>query len=223
MQDLKIHYGMITFGYNNKFSAVLRSLAAIGIGLVMVFSTEATINVVKIIAAFLFAAGVVSFFYGLAHRKDGAMGLMSVNAVVDILIGVLLFCFPGWVAGAIVIIIGVVLLIFGIIQILALAGTMSLLGFGLLSLLSLFFSGLAIFGGVVLIFNPFPEKVMSVMAGVLLIWYGISDLLSMRRVSRAKTEYEIHFGSKEEPEAAADIPEGLDDVKDAEYRKVDDQ
>ena len=47
---------MITFGYNNKFSTALRALAAIGIGLVMVFSTEATVNVVKIIAAFLFAA-----------------------------------------------------------------------------------------------------------------------------------------------------------------------
>ena len=44
---------MITFGYNNKFSTALRALAAIGIGLVMVFSTEATVNVVKIIAACL--------------------------------------------------------------------------------------------------------------------------------------------------------------------------
>lgn len=212
---------MITFGYNNKFSAVLRSLAAIGIGLVMVSSTEATISVVRIIAAFLFAAGVVSFFYGFAHRKEGAMSLMSVNAGVDILIGVLLFCFPGWVAGAIVTIVGVLLLIFGVIQILALAGTMSLLGSGALFLI---FSGCAIIGGCLLIFNPFSENVMSILAGVLLIWYGISDLLSMRRVAKAKAEYEIHFGRKEEAsEAAADIPEGLDDVKDAEYHKVDEQ
>ena len=93
---------MITFGYNNKFSTALRALAAIGIGLVMVFSTEATVNVVKIIAAFLFAAGMVSLGYGFAHRKSGAMALMSVNAVVDIVIGLLLFCFPNVVAGAIV-------------------------------------------------------------------------------------------------------------------------
>ena len=33
---------MITFGYKNKFSGVLRALAAIAIGLVMVCSTEAT-------------------------------------------------------------------------------------------------------------------------------------------------------------------------------------
>ena len=61
---------MITFGYKNKFSGVMRALAAIAIGLVMVCSTEATTNVVKIIAAFLFAAGLVSFAYGLAHKMS---------------------------------------------------------------------------------------------------------------------------------------------------------
>lgn len=75
---------MITFGYKNKFSGVLRALAAIAIGLVMVCSTEATTNVVKIIAAFLFAAGLVSFAYGLAHKKDGVLNLMVINAGVDI-------------------------------------------------------------------------------------------------------------------------------------------
>lgn len=77
---------MITFGYKNKFSGVLRALAAIAIGLVMVCSTEATTNVVKIIAAFLFAAGLVSFAYGLAHKKEGVLNLMVINAGVDIVI-----------------------------------------------------------------------------------------------------------------------------------------
>lgn len=207
---------MITFGYNNKFSSILRALAAIAIGLVMVCSTDATTNVVKIIAAFLFAAGVVSIVYGYVHRKDGAMSLMSVNALVDIVIGLLLYCFPGWVAGAIVTIIGVVILIFGIIQILALAGTMSLLGSGFFSLI---LSGFAIMGGIMLIFNPFSERVMSMLAGIMLIWYGISDLISMRRVSKAKTEYEIHFTEKDN----SNVPAGLEDVKDAEYHKIDEQ
>ena len=85
---------MITFGYNNKFSSILRALSAISIGGVMLFSNEATITVVKIIAAFLFAAGIVSFIYGYVNRRNGAMSLMSLNAVVDIIIGLLLFFFP---------------------------------------------------------------------------------------------------------------------------------
>lgn len=214
---------MITFGYNNKFSSILRSLAAIAIGLVMVCATDATTTVVQIIAAFLFAAGIVSFAYGFANRKSGTFGLMTVNAVVDIVIGLILFLWPGFVAGVIVAIIGIVILVFGVIQILALAGTMSLLGSGGLNILLAF---LAIAGGIVLIFNPFSERVMSILAGVFLIYYGITDLISMRRVSKAKKEYEIHFTeTRVDPDSSIDVDadDDFDGIKDVDYHKIDEQ
>lgn len=212
---------MITFGYNNKFSSILRSLAAIAIGLVMVCATDATTTVVQIIAAFLFAAGIVSFAYGFANRKSGTFGLMTVNAVVDIVIGLILFLWPGVVAGVIVAIIGIVILAFGVIQILALAGTMSLLGSGGLNIL---LACLAIGGGIVLIFNPFSERVMSILAGVFLIYYGITDLISMRRVSKAKKEYEIHFTeTRVDPDSTIDVDDDLDGIKDVDYHKIDEQ
>ena len=212
---------MITFGYNNKFSSILRSLAAIAIGLVMVCATDATTTVVQIIAAFLFAAGIVSFAYGFANRKSGTFGLMTVNAVVDIVIGLILFLWPGFVAGVIVTIIGIVILAFGVIQILALAGTMSLLGSGGLNILLAF---LAVAGGIVLIFNPFSERVMSVLAGVFLIYYGITDLISMRRVSKAKKEYEIHFTeTRVDPDSTIDSDDDFDGIKDVDYHKIDEQ
>lgn len=214
---------MITFGYNNKFSSILRSLAAIAIGLVMVCATDATTTVVQIIAAFLFAAGIVSFAYGFANRKIGTFGLMTVNAVVDIVIGLILFLWPGFVAGVIVAIIGIVILVFGVIQILALAGTMSLLGSGGLNILLAF---LAIAGGIVLIFNPFSERVMSILAGVFLIYYGITDLISMRRVSKAKKEYEIHFTeTRVDPDSTidVDVDDDFDGIKDVDYHKIDEQ
>lgn len=214
---------MITFGYNNKFSSILRSLAAIAIGLVMVCATDATTTVVKIIAAFLFAAGIVSFAYGFANRKSGTFGLMTVNAVVDIVIGLILFLWPGFVAGVIVTIIGIVILAFGVIQILALAGTMSLLGSGSLNILLAF---LAVAGGIVLIFNPFSERVMSILAGVFLIYYGITDLISMRRVSKAKKEYEIHFTeTRVDPDSTidVDVDDDFDGIKDVDYHKIDEQ
>lgn len=214
---------MITFGYNNKFSSILRSLAAIAIGLVMVCATDATTTVVQIIAAFLFAAGIVSFAYGFANRKSGTFGLMTVNAVVDIVIGLILFLWPGFVAGVIVAIIGIVILIFGVIQILALAGTMSLLGSGGLNIL---LAVLAVAGGIVLIFNPFSERVMSILAGVFLIYYGITDLISMRRVSKAKKEYEIHFTeTRVDPDSTIDVDadDDFDGIKDVDYHKIDEQ
>lgn len=212
---------MITFGYNNKFSSILRSLAAIAIGLVMVCATDATTTVVQIIAAFLFAAGIVSFAYGFANRKSGTFGLMTVNAVVDIVIGLILFLWPPFVAGVIVAIIGIVILVFGVIQILALAGTMSLLGSGGLNIL---LAILAIAGGIVLIFNPFSERVMSILAGVFLIYYGITDLISMRRVSKAKKEYEIHFTeTRVNPDSTIDVDDDFDGIKDVDYHKIDEQ
>lgn len=212
---------MITFGYNNKFSSILRSLAAIAIGLVMVCATDATTTVVQIIAAFLFAAGIVSFAYGFANRRSGTFGLMTVNAVVDIVIGLILFLWPGFVAGVIVAIIGIVILAFGVIQILALAGTMSLLGSGGLNIL---LACLAVVGGIVLIFNPFSERVMSILAGVFLIYYGITDLISMRRVSKAKKEYEIHFTeTRVDPDSTIDADDDFDGIKDVDYHKIDEQ
>ena len=207
---------MITFGYKNKFSGVLRALAAIAIGLVMVCSTEATTNVVKIIAAFLFAAGLVSFAYGLAHKKEGVLNLMVINAGVDIVIGILLFIFPGAIANIIVTLIGIVIFIFGLIQIFALAGTASLLG-----LFSFILSGVALVGAAILIFNPFTERVMSILAGIFLICYGVNDLISTYRVSKAQKEYEIHFSSTESQDQS-DM-DGFGDVKDVDYKKIDEQ
>lgn len=209
---------MITFGYNSKFSSILRSLSAIAIGLVMVVSTNATVTVVKIIAAFLFAAGVVSFIYGYVNRKNGAMTLMSVNAAVDIVIGLLLYLFPTAVAGVIVTLIGVAVLIFGIIQLIVLTGTLSLVGMGGFSLILCIF---ALIGGITLLFNPFSERVMSLLAGILLIVYGVSDLISMFRVLKAKEAYEIKFGDGQErsDNDDDDVPPSLAGVKDVEYHK----
>lgn len=209
---------MITFGYNSKFSSILRSLSAIAIGLVMVISTNATVTVVKIIAAFLFAAGVVSFVYGYMNRRSGAMSLMTVNAVVDIVIGLLLFLFPTAVAGIIVTLIGIAILLFAVLQLVVLSGTLSLVGMGGFSLVLCI---IALVGGITLLFNPFSERVMSILAGVFLVVYGISDLLSMFRVTKAKEAYEIKFGqeNRDTQQDGNDVPESLADVKDVEYRK----
>ena len=62
---------MITFGYKNKFSGFIRALLAIAIGIVMVVSkTNALELAVQIIAAFLVATGVVTFFIGLSHHRE---------------------------------------------------------------------------------------------------------------------------------------------------------
>ena len=212
---------MFTFGYKTTLSSILRSLASIGIGLVMIFDNEASETVVKVVAAFLFASGLVSLVYGLIrNKKEGLLPLMAVDAVVDILIGVLLFLNPGWVAGFTITLIGIVLILFGGLQLLALAGTMSLLGTGFGTLI---LSVCAVVGGAFLLFSPFGERVMGICAGSFLVLYGVSELISSWRIRKAKEAYEIRFNTREEPQPDQDIIEtsGLDDAKEVDYTKVD--
>ena len=152
---------MITFGYKSRFSSILRALAAIAVGLVMVIGNDATTTVVRIIASFLFAAGVVSLVYGYVHRATGALSLMVTNAIVDMVLGLVLFLSPQLVSDMIVFLVGFVLLAFGVIQLIALIGSVRMLGGGILPLL---LPVLAVVGGIFLLVSPFSVKVMTVMS-----------------------------------------------------------
>ncbi len=197
---------MITFGYKSKFSSILRACSAIGIGLVMILANDASVLVVKIVAAFLIAAGLVSLVYGLVHRQSGYLPFMVANAVVDLVLGLLLFFFPTQVAGFIVYILGGCLIIFGAFQLIALIGALSLIGGGFTTLI---LSICAIAGGILLIFNPFTIKVMSILAGVALIFYGMQELISTWRIGKA---------AKVQQQRKLDAS-GIADAKDAEFVK----
>ena len=85
---------MITFGYKSKARGWIMSVLTILIGEVMILAKDQAMNaVVKIIAAFILASGVVSFAVGYKNRGNGAFPLMIVNAVADIAIGVVMFVF----------------------------------------------------------------------------------------------------------------------------------
>lgn len=215
---------MITIGYKTKFDSIIRAVAAIGIGLVLVFGSNAPTVVVKIISVFLMVAGVVSLVYGLIKNKENGMyQVLIINAVLDILLGLLLFFNPQWVASFIVLIIGIVLILFGALQLLVLASTMSLLGAGFSSLI---LSICAIVGGAFLMFNPFSVKVMSIIAGFFLVLYGVSELISTWKVVKARKEYEIQRGpatpAQETPVPGQIDASGIDDAREVDFERIDD-
>ena len=215
---------MIVLGYKTKFDSIVRAVAAIGIGIVMVFGSNAPTLVVKIIAALLMLAGVASLVYAFIKKKENGMyRLLIINAWLDIAVGLLLFFNPQWVANFIVYAIGVVLVLFGALQLIVLAGTMSLLGAGFSSLI---LSVCAIVGGAFLLFNPFTLSVMSIIAGCFMILYGISELISTWKVSRAKKEYEIRRGpmpsSTSSPEPGKIDASGIGDAREVDFERIDD-
>ena len=210
---------MITFGYKNRFSGLLRAVAAIAIGIVMVVSkTDAMVLAVRIIAAFLLASGIVSLLVGYKNRENNQMPLMGVNGFVDILIALLVFIFPNFVAGLIVYLIGFVLLGFGIFQLIALASASRVMKIGFTAFLM---PVLVLLAGAFLLARPtFIGTAVGTVAGAALIVYGASELLSTWKMRKAMDEYEIRQTRTEEPKQES---HQVSDVKDVDYEKVDEQ
>ena len=210
---------MITFGYKNKFNGPIRALTAIAIGVVMVISkTNALELAVRIIAAFLVASGIVSGIVGYRNRVNGTMSLMGFNGVVDIVLGLLLFLFPGFVSGLLIYLIAFALIGFGLFQMVGLFSANRVMRVGLWSFVMPF---LVFAAGMFLMMKPsFVGEAIGVVAGASLIIYGVSELLSSWKMRKAIDEYEIHQTGA----AKSSKPEnGPVDVKDVDYEKVEEQ
>ena len=178
---------MITFGYRNRLNGPLRAAVAIAIGIVMVASKANALELaVRIIAALLVASGLVSFIYGYIKRQDGAMSLMGFNAVVDLVLGALIFIFPGVVSNLIIYIVGFALLIFGLFQIITLISAIRVLGGGLGAFIMPVLVTLA--GGFLLARPAFIGEAIGVVAGISLIMYGVSEFLSSWKMRKAMDE-----------------------------------
>lgn len=210
---------MFTFGYSNRLSGPMRALIAVAIGVIMVVYNEQAMNiVVKIIAALIFASGIVSLAVGLKKRNDNTSRLMNFNAVVDIVIASLLFMFNGFVANLIIYLIGFALLGFGLFQIFALFGASRVMKIGFWPFVMPF---LVTGAGIFLLFNPeWTKSSISLFAGIALLVYGVSELLSSWKVKKAIDEYEI---SRVEPRQEPQSQEVEPVVKDVDYEKVDEQ
>jgi uncharacterized membrane protein HdeD (DUF308 family) len=180
---------MFTFGYSNRLNGPMRALVAIAVGVIMVIYNEQAMNiVVKIIAALLFASGIVSLAVGLKKKNDSTSKLMNFNAVVDIVIAALLFMFNGFVANLIIYLIGFVLVLFGLFQIFALAAASRVAGWGFWPfLMPVLVTG----AGAFLLFSPeFAKSSISLIAGIALLMYGVSEFISSWKMKKVIDEYE---------------------------------
>ena len=183
---------MITFGYNSRFKGPFRALAALAIGVVMVVSKTNALNlVVQIIAAFLIASGIVTLAVGYKQRANGTFSLMAANTVVDILLALVLFVFPGFFANLLVYLIAFALICFGIFQLVSLGSASRFLGMGVFAFV---LPVIVLMSGLFLLSNPsFLGSAVGAVAGVALIIYGASELISSWKMRKAIDEYEIKF------------------------------
>ena len=196
---------MITFGYNSRFSAPLRALLFVAFGVLMLVArADAMQIVVKIISAFILAAGLVSVYFGFKQKEAGVKPLSFFNAAVTILVAVLLFAFSGFVAGFVSYLIGVILLVFGLFQIFVLLSAKRQVKLHIVVYLIPVLS--SVLGALILFCPKFLGQGLAIIAGVALIVSGASDLVSAFKVRGAMN-----------PEDKAL------DAKEVDYEKVDEQ
>jgi uncharacterized membrane protein HdeD (DUF308 family) len=175
---------MVIFGYKSRVNGPMRALVALAVGVMMVvYPASALTTVVKIIAAFMIASGVVSLVVGLRDKDRGALPLMSFNALVNLLLAILMFVFAPVIAKFVIYLVGFVLLAFGIVQIAAFLGARRIMPVSLGSFVLPIVVTLV--GGFIL-FNPFAESVMTIIAGSALVLYGVSELLSSWRMKKVR-------------------------------------
>ena len=181
---------MITFGYNSRYSSPIRALVFVALGALLIFTeADAMELVVKLIAVFILAAGVVSMFVGLKHRKDGTMPLSFFNAMTNTLVAVLLFVFSGFVAKFVSYLLGFALFGFGMFQLSVLLSMRKNIQ---LRLTAYVLPVLVTVAGLLIFFYPnFFGQSLGLIAGIALIGYGVSDLMSEFKMKSAKeVEYD---------------------------------
>ncbi len=210
---------MITFGFKNKFSGIIRALCALAIGIVMIVMPDTSIElVVKVIATFLIATGVVSIIFGVMNRTNGTLTVVTMNAVVNIILGIIIFTNPAFVASIIIMLLGIALLCFGGFQLIALYSAKRYLK---LPLWGYILPIITTIGGFLLVFKPFGvAEFISIVAGALLIIYALSEFLSSWNMNKAIKQEEITINAAPKTSNTSGKAE-YQDIKDAEFEKVD--
>lgn len=118
--------------------------------------------------------------FGYRNKSEG-----RIRAILAIIAGLLMLFAKASFGNAIIYIIGVILVIVAVVQLLVFGSIKALAGLGNGSLIS---TGLILFCAILLFFNPFSINVMRVIAGIGLLVYGINELMSAPKVSRAITD-----------------------------------
>lgn len=172
---------------NRPYSAV-RGIITLAFGLCLLLWPGFTAGlIVKIIAAFLLAAGVLTLIFALnANGKSGGrVPFFSIlNICVYLLFGLLIFLFPGFFLGLIAFLFGAVLLIAGIGQIVNLyySSKYAQISGGLYII-----PIIVIVCGVALFFSPrYSTEVLTMIFGGATALYGISAIISAWQLRKIK-------------------------------------
>ena len=204
---------MRTFGYKSKAKGLFRAIAAIVIGLVMVTVQVNALNVfLQYLGALIALRGIIGFVVLCFQKDDSDFMGSAVNSVLNAVLGGVMFLYPEWFVNILMYMVAVLMIALGFVQLLAMLSASRFFSFVLPLLIILL--------GILLIVRPsFLGEMIGIVAGVSLMVYGVSELLSLRKMKKAIDEYDIKFPSEKHQQN----PEDVHQIKDVDYEKVDGQ
>lgn len=194
---IKITAMNYVYSVTNRSYSAIRGILTFAFGLCLLFWPDFTAGlIVKIIAAFLIAAGVITLVFALNAngKRDGGLPIFSIlNICVYLIFGLLIFLFPGFFLGLIAFLFGAVLLVAGIGQITNLyySSKYTSLSGGLYII-----PIIIIICGIALFFSPkFSTEVLTMIFGGAIALYGISSIVSAWKLRNVKFTKEGAFAT----------------------------
>ncbi len=161
----------------NKTYSITRGLITLLVGVCfLLWPSSIAPFIVKIIAAFLLAIGLISLVFALNTKPQGGKGsgfLPIMNVIVYLVLGLLIFVFPNFFLNLLAILFGIVMLVAGISQIANLyAGRKYVQVSGGLYIIPIIITVC----GLVLLFSPDASiEFLTILFGVALLLYGVSE------------------------------------------------
>ena len=175
----------VIYSITNRTYSVVRGILILALGVALLLWPESMLNIiVKLIAAFLIAAGLVTLYFTSSAKKEeekrGEKSILSAFAILNIAVylsfGILIFIFPSFFVSILVFLFGAILLLLGIGQLvnLFLSGRHTKLS-GYLYIVPV----VVTICGIILFFQPFTAKnVLTMFFGGCLAVYGVEEVLS---------------------------------------------
>lgn len=213
--------GMLTFGYENRFTGPLKAALSIAFGVLLILArVDAMALLVKVIAVAILVFGIFSFAVGMKGRKESSLPLLVSNAVLNIAIAALLFLFAAEISVMVRYLIGSVLVFFGFYQIAVLFSARDLLKGGFWP----FLTPIVVVSVGALFFSPrlIVDKMLGIVAGISFIMFGLSEIVTTVKMNAVIKEFEARRAEQEkqkEEEQQAQMIEH--EAKDVDYEKVD--
>lgn len=201
----------IVYTSTNFKGAILRSILAIILGVVLVVWPGTALKyIIMLIGVLFLITGLIAFIISNRNREDHRKSLIPFSGIGSMALGLLLLCLPSTFATIFMFILGFILVIGAVGQFVTLAAARQ---FGYVSPVSYLFPVLILIAGIVVLFDPFKSaESVFILFGITAIFYGVTDLLnqySIRRMRKANEEKEKIVKMDGEPE-----------VEDADYEEV---